>query len=78
MKQIKMIFRQVGGMWRRVDSQANTPPTLADTLKELELIVDDNAQFIRIKRYYKEFNETIVYKADYGKVTIDILQIEAK
>lgn len=67
---INMTFRQVGGIWQRVDSQSQKPPILADTLKKLEIVIDDNCQFCRIIRYYDNIKETIIYRAYGGKITI--------
>lgn len=68
-----MIFRKVSGIWRRVDSPSQNPPTLAEILEELNIIVDDNCEFARIKQYDKM--RAIWYRASAGKITITIWKI---
>lgn len=68
----EMIFQEVAGVWRRVDSQKPHPQTLADTLEELHIIIDDDTRFCRIIRYIDSRKYTITYRADGGKITIDI------
>lgn len=70
--QIKMTFANVGGIWRRVDSPSLEPQTLAEVLKEIEIIVDDDTEYCRIIRYYKEYEEHIIYKTYGGHTTITI------
>lgn len=68
-----MIFRNVRGMWRRVDSQEPQIPTLAEVLEELHIIIDDSTQFCRIIRYFEEYQQTITYRAySMAKVVITI------
>lgn len=72
-----MQFRVVDDLWRRVDSREPQAPTLAETLKELEIVIDDSCQFCRIIRYYEDYHETIVYRAyNMSKVTINIYKDE--
>lgn len=68
-----MIFRESGGKWLRVDSREQEPPTLANILEKLNVIIDDNAQFCRIIRYYDKWKQTIIYRAyTCAKITISI------
>ena len=69
-----MIFREIGGKWQRVDSQEPTPPTLAEVLNSINIILDDDAQFCRIIRYWADIKETITYRAHAGQITISICQ----
>lgn len=73
-KPIRMIFQEVGGMWRRIDSQEPKPPTLADTLKELNIVIDDKTEFARIRDYL--YNNYIFYRNNGGKIIIEIWDIE--
>lgn len=72
----KTIFREICGIWRRVDSQEPKPQTLAEYLKELQIIIDENAQFVRIRRYAGKEKEYIEYRAYGGKVTINYTKIK--
>lgn len=69
-EQIKMTFANVGGRWQRVDSPSRKTQTLAEVLKELEIIVDDDTEYCRIIRYYKEYEVHIIYKIYGGHTTI--------
>lgn len=76
MENKNMKFQEVDGLWRRVDSQEPNPPTLAEVLEQLHIVVDDCTQFCRIIRYTDDYKETIVYRV-YGKlITIDIFYNE--
>lgn len=68
----KMEFRQVGGTWLRVDSREPKPPTLAEILETLNIVIDDDTQFCRIIRYYNNIKRTITYRANGGTITINI------
>lgn len=48
-----IIFREVCGEWRRVDSPSQKPQTLADWLTENKITMDDDTQFLRIIRMNK-------------------------
>lgn len=65
MKQVAL-FRKVGGVWQRVDSQSQKPLTLAEFIKQLGIIIDDDCQFCRIIRN----NKTITYRAYGGTIEI--------
>lgn len=75
-KPVEMTFRNVGGQWQRVDSQEPEPPTLADILKELDIIIDDKTEFARIKDY--ENNLEIWYRIYGGKITLQIWNIDSE
>ena len=67
------IFREVDGIWRRVDSQEPEPPTLAEFMKSIFITIDDDTQFCRIIRYGHKCRQTIIYRAYTGaKVRITI------
>lgn len=68
----EIIFQEVSGIWRRVDSREPNPQTLADYLKELEIIIDENTQFARIIQYNENIKRTIEYRAHGNKVRINI------
>lgn len=74
MKEQTMIFRELEGKWVRVDSRNTTPPTLAEVLNSINIILDDDAQFCRIIRYWTDIRETITYRAHAGQITISICQ----
>ena len=67
-----MKFQEVDGNWRRVDSQEPNPPTLAEVLEQLNIVVDDNTQFCKIIRYTDKYKETIVYRVYDREITINI------
>lgn len=71
MKQHKeIVFRLIEGIWQDV---AGDSGTLADTFERLGIIIDDNAQFCRIVRYYEKYTEYIEYRAyNQAKVTVNI------
>lgn len=58
-----MIFQEIDGHWVAVDSACQSPPTLADILTQLNIVLDDNCQFCRIIRYNGKVKETIEYRA---------------
>lgn len=66
----QMSFRQVDGVWRQLDCKSPTPPTLADVLSALDIIVDDFAQFARIIRELPQGREMIEYRAYGGIIRI--------
>lgn len=67
------IFREIGGMWRRVDSQEPKPLILSDLLEQLNIVVDEHAQFVRIVRYKEYYKEIIEYRA-YNSAKIIVTQ----
>lgn len=69
-----MTFKEVDGKWLRVDSQDQKPPTLAEVLNTINIVLDDDTQFCRIIRYWADIKETITYRAYDGKITISIWQ----
>ena len=71
----EMQFREVAGVWQRVDSQEPKPPILADVLNELQIIVDDNAQFLRVIRYEDGKEKTIEYRHYGGEIRINTWEI---
>ena len=64
-----MIFRPIDGIWRDCSSGA----VLADVLDEYELVIDDRAEFIRLRDYDR--NVSIWYRAGANKVTITIWEL---
>ena len=62
----EMIFRPIDGIWRDCSNGA----VLADVLNEYDIIVDDRAEFIRLRDYDR--NVSIWYRASAGKITITI------
>lgn len=68
-KKVKVItFRLLSGIWRDVSGDSDI---LADTLSRLGIIIDDDAQFVRIIK----FNRVIEYRAYSGaKITISIYE----
>lgn len=64
-----IIFREVSGVWQRVDSPSQKPQTLADWLTENNIIMDDDTQFLRIVR----FNKTIEIRHYGGQYRCNIL-----
>lgn len=73
-----MIFQEIGGQFIAVDSVENSPPTLADILSQLNIILDNNCQFCRIIRYKGKVKETIEYRAYGGRIRLNITQNENK
>lgn len=71
---IQMIFQEIDGLWVAVDSACQTPPTLADTLSKLKIVIDDNTQFCRIIRYKGRIKETIEFRAYGGRIRINHTQ----
>lgn len=71
--QEEMIFKSVNGLWVRVDSHDPKPGTLAETLQELNIIIDDKCQFARLYDY--DNNICIYYRAHAKKITITIWKI---
>lgn len=65
----EMIFRPIDGIWQDCSNGA----VLADVLSEYELVIDDRAEFIRLKDYQR--NLSIYYRASAGKITITIWKI---
>ena len=65
----EMIFRPIDGIWR----DCSNGVVLADVLNEYELVIDDRAEFIRLKDYQRNFS--IYYRASAGKITITIWKI---
>lgn len=65
----EMIFRPIDGIWRDCSNGA----VLADVLNEYELVIDDRAEFIRLKDYRR--NLSIYYRASAGMVKITIWEI---
>lgn len=65
----EMIFRPIDGIWR----DCSNGVVLADVLNEFELIIDDRAEFIRLKDYQR--NISIYYRASAGKITITIWKL---
>lgn len=61
------IFQQINGIWRVVNVSDSTK-TLAEFCEELNILIDENAQFVRIVRN----NERIYFRAYGGKITINI------
>ena len=55
-------FREVDGVWRRVDSLESTPLTLADYLFEFNLVIDADCTFCRIERFNDRGNELTTYE----------------
>lgn len=72
----KATFREVNGLWQRVDSQEPNPLVLADYLENLGILIDDQAQFCKIIRYYVHNKQTIVYRHNGSKITIEIFYNE--
>lgn len=69
----ELIFRQVCGTWLQINSPEQTPPTLAEWLESLQIVIDDDAEFCRIKRYFADEYQTIIYRAyNQAKITINI------
>ena len=65
-----MIFRPIDGIWRDCSNGA----VLADVLDEYELVIDDRAEFIRLRDYRR--NVSIWYRAGSNKVTITIWSLD--
>lgn len=65
----EMIFRPIDGIWQDCSNGA----VLADVLSEYELVIDDRAEFIRLKDYQR--NLSIYYRASAGKITITIREL---
>ena len=70
----KMTFRNVGGMWRRVDSREPQPPTLAEVLKEFDLQIDDRTEFARIKDYENQLEFKFLQYG--GTITLTIWKMQ--
>lgn len=66
---MEMIFRPIDGIWRDCSNGA----VLADVLSEYELVIDDRAEFVRLKDYQR--NLSIYYRASASKITITIWKI---
>lgn len=62
----EMIFRDIDGIWR----DCSTGAVLADVLSAWDMVVDDRAEFIRLRDY--ERNVSIWYRASAGKIKITI------
>ena len=66
------IFKNVGGMFVNVAGESET---LADILRQLEIVIDDKCQFARFYDYENE--RCIYYRAyNWGKITITIWKLE--
>lgn len=65
----EMIFRPIDGIWQDCSNGA----VLADVLSEYELVIDNRAEFIRLKDYQR--NLSIWYRASAGKITITIREL---
>lgn len=61
-------FRQIGGLWR--DIKSSEQRILSDVLEEYRIIVDDRAEFVRLRDYDR--NVMIWYRVNGGKITITI------
>lgn len=62
----EMIFREIDGIWR----DCSTGAVLADVLSAWDMVVDDRAEFMRLRDYNR--NVSIWYRASAGKVKITI------
>ena len=65
----EMTFRPIDGVWR----DCSTGAVLADVLQMYDIIVDDRAEFIRMRDYRR--NVSIWYRATAGKVTLTIWKL---
>ena len=65
-------FRPIEGVWRDVSGEY--AGTLSDYLRELQIVVDDDCEFARIKQYDR--HRSIWYRAyNYAHVTITIFAL---
>lgn len=64
-------FRQIGGLWR--DIKSNEQRILSDVLDEYQIVVDDRAEFVRLRDC--ERGVVIIYRVVWGKITITIWKI---
>lgn len=58
------IFRKVNGTWLLISERNQI--TLAEFLRQLQIVVDDNTQFARIIQVEKGVQTTIEYRAYTG------------
>ena len=65
----EMIFRDIDGIWR----DCSTGAVLADVLSEYDIMVDDRAEFMRLRDYDR--NVSIWYRASAGRVKITIWKL---
>ena len=65
-----MIFRPIDGIWR----DCSTGAVLADVLADYELVIDDRAEFVRLRDYVRSVS--IYYRATAGKITIVIWALD--
>lgn len=65
----EMIFRPVDGIWQDCSNGA----VLADVLSEYDIVIDDRAEFMRLRDYDRMVSIWIRLTA--GKVTITIWRI---
>lgn len=66
----EMIFRPIGEIWR----DCSTGAVLADVLNEYDIVIDDRAEFMRLRDYDR--NVSIWVRAGTNKVTITIWKID--
>lgn len=65
----EMIFRPIDGIWR----DCSTGAVLADVLNEYDIVIDDRAEFMRLRDYDR--NVSIWVRLGSNKVTITIWEI---
>lgn len=65
----EMIFRPIDGIWR----DCSTGVVLADLLQEYDIVIDDRAEFLRLRDYNR--NVSIWVRLAAGKVTITIWKL---
>lgn len=71
-KHISMHFRQIGGIWLRVDSQSQIPPLLSEVCDNLEIEFPNDCYFARFKKLYMHETHDIVIRQYGGSITINI------
>ena len=62
----EMIFREIDGIWQ----DCSTGAVLADVLSEYDMVVDDRAEFMRLRDYAR--NVSIWYRASAGRIKITV------
>lgn len=62
----EMIFRDIDGIWQ----DCSTGAVLADVLSAWDIVVDDRAEFMRLRDYKR--NVSIWYRASAGRIKITI------